>query len=276
MIVPVVGNTPGRRYGHTIVFSKPYLLTFGGNTGTEAVNDVWCLNVDKAPFSWSKLETPGESPCVRVYHSAALCQTGSATGMMVIFGGRTADQSALKDTWGLRRHRDGRWDWVKAPYKPSSEEPLARYQHSTLFVGTLMFVLGGRTNNVGENVQLEVYETESSEWKKFNCLQRFRHSVWVMDHYIYMHGGFENETPNIPTNTIVRLDLLTVFKGNQLLLGKLEQFVGSGQGGAARGGAGGSGKGSEGGSRSPTPPGLGAKPDNKIKISQPEVDFGDG
>lgn len=52
MIVPVVGKTPGRRYGHTIVFSKPYLLVFGGNTVTELVNDVWCLNVDKAPFSW--------------------------------------------------------------------------------------------------------------------------------------------------------------------------------------------------------------------------------
>ena len=50
------------------------------------------------------------------------------------------------------------------------EEPLARYQHSTIFVGTLMLVLGGRTNTVGENVQLEVYETESSEWRKFNSL----------------------------------------------------------------------------------------------------------
>jgi hypothetical protein len=39
-----------------------------------------------------------------------------------------------------------------------------------MFVGTLMIVLGGRTNTVGENVQLEVYETESSEWKKFNSL----------------------------------------------------------------------------------------------------------
>ncbi len=48
-----------------------------------------------------------------------------------------------------------------------------------------------------------------------------------MDHYIYMHGGFENETPNIPTNTIVRLELTTVFKGNQMMLSKLEQFVGS-------------------------------------------------
>ena len=95
MIVPVVGPTPGRRYGHTIVFSKPYLLVYGGNTGTEPVSDVWNLNVDKAPFSWSKLETPGENPCVRVYHSAALCSTGSATGMMVIFGGRTAGMNFI-------------------------------------------------------------------------------------------------------------------------------------------------------------------------------------
>ena len=79
MIVPVIGETPGRRYGHTIVFHKPYLLVFAG------------LNVDKAPFSWLKLETQGEAPNVRVYHSAAMCHMGSATGMMVIFGGRTKD-----------------------------------------------------------------------------------------------------------------------------------------------------------------------------------------
>jgi len=212
MIVPVVGKTPQRRYGHSIVFNKPFLLVFGGNTGTEPVNDVWCLNVDKAPFSWSQLEIAGsEQPCVRAYHSAALCNLGSATGMMVTFGGRTADQSALKDTWGLRRHRDGRWDWVKAPYKAGLEEPLARYQHSTLFVGTLMLVLGGRTNTVGENVHLEVYETESSEWRKFNSLQRFRHSVWAIDATVFMHGGFENETPNIPTNSIMKLDLMELF-----------------------------------------------------------------
>jgi len=46
--------------------------------------------------------------------------------MMVVFGGRHADQSALCDTWGLRKHRDGRWDWVKAPYKPHSDAPTPR------------------------------------------------------------------------------------------------------------------------------------------------------
>lgn len=108
-------------------------------------------------------------PATRVYHSAALCQTGSATGMMVCFGGRTADQSSLSDTWGLRRHRDGRWDWVKAPYK-AGETPTPRYQHSTLFLGPLMMVIGGRTNQVGEDVALEVYDTESSEWYKFKAI----------------------------------------------------------------------------------------------------------
>ena len=127
MIVPIVGKTPGRRYGHTIVFVKPFLITFGGNTGSEAVGDVWCLSVDKAPFTWMRLECGGESPPVRVYHSAAICSTGTATGMMVLFGGRTADQSALNDTWGLRKHRDGRWDWVKAPYKSNGVTPTARY-----------------------------------------------------------------------------------------------------------------------------------------------------
>lgn len=55
-VVPVVGTTPGRRYGHVLSYTKPFLVTFGGNTGTEAVNDFWCLNVEKSPFAWSKLQ----------------------------------------------------------------------------------------------------------------------------------------------------------------------------------------------------------------------------
>lgn len=40
--------------------------------------------------------------------------------MLVVFGGRGADQSPLNDTWGLRKHRDGRLDWMRAPYKVGS------------------------------------------------------------------------------------------------------------------------------------------------------------
>jgi hypothetical protein len=37
-----------------------------------------------------------------------------------------------------------------------------------------------------------------------------------------MHGGFENEAPNIPTNTVIKLDLIQHFKGQQTLLNKIE------------------------------------------------------
>ena len=37
-----------------------------------------------------------------------------------------------------------------------------------------------------------------------------------------MHGGFENETPNIPTNSIIRLYLIAHIKGNQQLMAKIE------------------------------------------------------
>ena len=72
-----------------------------------------------------------------------------------------------------------------------------------------------------------MYETESSGWRKFNSLQRFRHTVWAVDSAIFMHGGFENETPNIPTNTIMKLELTQLMSTVPALAQKLEQSIGS-------------------------------------------------
>lgn len=108
-------RTPGKRYGHTLAYSKPYLVVFGGNIGDKSVNDCWILNIIKPPLAWVEVKCEGELPQPRVYHSAALCSSGTAGGMIVIFGGRGLDNNPLGDSWGLRRHRTGRWDWVRAP-----------------------------------------------------------------------------------------------------------------------------------------------------------------
>ncbi len=141
-----------------------------------------------------------------------------------------------------------------------------------------MLVLGGRTNSVGENVQLEVYETESSEWRKFNSLIRHRHSVWAIDSTIYMHGGFENETPNIPTNSIMKLDLLELFAKTPNLIQKLEQSFGSANKRArspntsnTSGSNNGNWEGES--SRSNTPPMQSlARMNNKVKLDRAEVE----
>jgi protein phosphatase len=138
--------------------------------------------------------------------------------MIVVFGGRSADQSPLNDAWGLRRHRNGNWDWVKAPYK---SKPRPRYQHSTLFMGSVMLVIGGRTNNVGESLPLETYDTENSEWSSYNTAQRFRHGSWIYDDSIYIYGGFELNTPNVPTDALVKISLSELFANNSSLYSKL-------------------------------------------------------
>jgi hypothetical protein len=110
-VVPTIGKTPGKRYGHSINYNRPFLVVLGGNTGQESVNDTWVHNVERSPFQWLKLEL-SIVPKARAYHTTVLCTQGYANGMIVLFGGRGLDQSALNDTWGLRRHRDGNWDWV--------------------------------------------------------------------------------------------------------------------------------------------------------------------
>eukprot|EP00742_Colponemidia_sp_Colp-10_P004306 GILJ01004593.1.p1 GENE.GILJ01004593.1~~GILJ01004593.1.p1 ORF type:complete len:767 (-),score=86.58 GILJ01004593.1:414-2714(-) len=207
MIVPVVGTTPGRRYGHVLAFQKPFLILHGGNTGTEPVDDVWCLNVEKAPFSWARLQINGAVPPARVYHSAASCSEGSAAGMMVVFGGRTNDGSPLADTWGLRKHRDGRWDWVQAPYKKTGQQPTSRYQHSSLFIGSKMVVIGGRTNEVNDILDTEIFDTETSDWIQLPPVRRFRHSSWMLGALVFVCGGFAHDNPGLPSDDLSCLDI---------------------------------------------------------------------
>jgi protein phosphatase len=126
-IIPTIGKTPGKRYGHTLCYIKPYIVIFGGNTGTQPSNDVWIITLENSPFQWSKLELSDDScPTPRLYHASGLCTKGTAQGMMIIFGGRDKDEGPLNDTWGLRRHRNGKWDWVPAPYK-NETLPKSRY-----------------------------------------------------------------------------------------------------------------------------------------------------
>ena len=107
-------------------YMKPYIIVFGGNTGSTPANDVWTITLDKSLYSWAKLDLQeGTGPSARLYHASDICLKGNAQGMMIVFGGRDASENALNDAWGLRRHRNGSWSWLLAPYKVG--EPKSRY-----------------------------------------------------------------------------------------------------------------------------------------------------
>ncbi len=124
--VPIKGERPPPRYGHTMVFFKPYILVIGGNKGNEPSNEVWCLCIDKSPFYWEKLNFEEPVPRPRVYHATAVWRSTERGDMVLLFGGRDGKQKALNDLWGLRRHKTGVWDWIIAPYK-TKVAPMPRY-----------------------------------------------------------------------------------------------------------------------------------------------------
>lgn len=224
ILVQVKGTTPGRRYGHSLVFLKPYLILFGGNYLNDVVCDVWIFNSETQPLQWQKLDiSPENSPPARVYHSAAVCNYGFANGMMVIFGGRKKEgNSFLNDMWGLRRHRIGTWDWTRAPYKGA---PKDRLQHSSIFCGNFFINIGGRSNSEGDNLPIDVYDTDTSEWHTFTNFRRFRHAMFIVDSTIYIHGGLEDEKHNNPASNLNELNLEVLFEKDQVIHLKLKKFL---------------------------------------------------
>lgn len=42
-----------------------------------------------------------------------------------------------------------------------------------------------------------------------------------------MHGGFDNDSPTVPTDAVMKLDSIQVLKPNAVLVGKIEEFLGT-------------------------------------------------
>jgi hypothetical protein len=78
-------------------------------------------------------------------------------------------------------------------------------------MGTLLLVIGGRNNTVGECMTLDVYDTETSDWYKLPKVDRFRHICFLIEDCIYIQGGFNQETPTIPTDSMIEIKLNKAF-----------------------------------------------------------------
>ena len=130
--IPVTGPTPGKRYGHSMAYLKPFIVVFGGQLdGSGAANDVWILAIDTIPFKWIKVGFDTEQPIARYYHTSALCQIGIYNNAILIYGGRSANDECFNDVWVLRMQKDGKWEWSKLS-SHSLKQPTGRYQVCSL------------------------------------------------------------------------------------------------------------------------------------------------
>jgi len=218
------GDRPGPRYGHSLTFAKPNLILFGGSNGNETMNDTWCLLLTGNPLQWTKLEIGGSIPSPRVYHSADLCQFGGANGMIIIFGGRNGTGQTLNEVWGLRRHRDGKWDWTRPPERNDQIAQLDRYQHRSIFYGSLMFNIGGKINDSICNNFITVYDYEHNKWYSANGPECFRHVCWIFGDKIFVHGGLNSQNKILSKGVIQQFPLSEIFRDYPDLVKKIITF----------------------------------------------------
>lgn len=222
--IKVNGDRPGARYGHSLTFAKPNLILFGGSNGNETMNDTWCLNLTNNLFQWAKLEISGVIPTPRVYHSSDLCQFGGATGMIIVFGGRNSSGQTLNEVWGLRKHRDGKWDWTRPPERNDQIAQLDRYQHRSIFYGSLMFNIGGKINDSICNNFITVYDYEFNKWYSANGPECFRHVCWIYKDQIYVHGGLNSHNKILAKGVIQQFMLSEIFRDYPELVRKITSF----------------------------------------------------
>ncbi len=221
--------SPGKRYGHSMVFYAPYVIIFGGNLGNQLSNDVYISQIEennilKNEINWHLLKTIGPTPSPRMYHSCALCKYGGASNMIILFGGRTENNVPLNDCWGLRKHRNGNWDWVKAPYA-KGYEPHKRFQHTVNFYFNFLIVIGGRNDYDQTQIPIEIYDTDSSEWESVAFFNKFRHTSWVVENSIFTQGGFQLSNTLVAQYDIIKIDLAKLFNSNENLKKKFEKLA---------------------------------------------------
>ena len=208
---------PGKRYGHTLNYMKPYFILFGGSCHTHILNDLWIIDIKSPQVKWIKIDFKNNvAPSPRLYQTCGFCNKGEEKDMMLLFGGRDSNENALNDIWGLTHNKNHSWSWTRAPIT-DNELLKPRYNHSIVFYGTLMIIIGGRSNkNYNGTLPIQVFDNNKKDIFDFPGVEMNRHNSFIFDKYIFLYGGFNDNNPTHPIGVLSKISIETLFHNSPL------------------------------------------------------------
>ncbi|KAG1853859.1 hypothetical protein C8R48DRAFT_749611 [Suillus tomentosus] len=172
---------PAPRRAHTSVLYNGKIYIFGGGNGLTALNDLWTLDVSRGGLRWSLVETQGEPPVPRGYHTANL-----VGNIMIVVGGSDG-RECFSDVWCL--HLDTLvWTRLNLPLSHR------RLSHTSTQVGSCLFIVGGhdggayRDEVVLFNLVNLQYEPRTVKGKPPSA--RGYHATILADSRLFVFGGF--------------------------------------------------------------------------------------
>ena len=210
-------NGPGKRYGHTLNYLNPFFILFGGSYNNQLLNDVWIIDIKSQNPNWILIDFKNDLiPSPRLYQTSGFCDNEDLKNMMIVFGGRDSNENPLNDIWFLIHHRDGTWNWKKAPIT-DNELLKPRYNHSVVFDDTLMIIIGGRGHRKQINLlPIQVYDISKNDIFNFRGVGINRHCSFIFNKYIYLFGGFYDNNQIQPIGNLSKISLEYLFKNSPL------------------------------------------------------------
>ncbi|KAI0280085.1 hypothetical protein BGY98DRAFT_1061034 [Russula aff. rugulosa BPL654] len=158
--VVVNGPGPGGRRSHTTTVVGSKLFVFGGESGGDATNDMWALDLNRLKLQplWESYEpTPGnEKPLPRWDHVSVTTED-----RIIIFGG-FSDRQDYNDTWSFDISTR---KWTELQCTGSIPSP--RGSHTAVLVDGIMYVYGGFSTDKGIMDDLYALHLSTQRWFKF-------------------------------------------------------------------------------------------------------------
>jgi hypothetical protein len=68
------------------------------------------------------------------------------------------------------------------------------------------------------------FMTQRPQWHSYITFKRFRHAVFIIDSFLYIHGGLGDEKHNNTAN-VQEVNLVDVFEKDTVILPKLKTYL---------------------------------------------------
>ncbi|KAF4522219.1 hypothetical protein B566_EDAN007370 [Ephemera danica] len=120
-----------------------------------------------------------------------------------------------------------RWEQLPIPPRSDIGRPYQRYGHTVIAYGDKIFLWGGRNDDAACNI-LYCFDTVSKSWSRPPVHgkipgARDGHSACVIDHCMYVFGGFEEDVDRF-SQDVHKLDLRTFTWSHIITLGEAPSF----------------------------------------------------
>jgi len=204
-----LGDVPSKRSGHSFCITGDFIYLFGGNDfrrppGPNA--DLYKLDISSPEFYWSKVESAGKAPEPRSHHTTVVYGK-----LIIMFGGFRSSSIRYNDIWILDTGND---EWSQ-PHIGVTETkaggevtfkrnwpdvPSPRGAHSSVLVGSQMFVFGGY-GGVGfarrDFNDVTALDLDTWEWRPIECTgevpdARSGHQGIAVKENLYVIGGWNS------------------------------------------------------------------------------------